>query len=107
MVVDAALLPRSWWLVESAEPFATTAGQHRLLHRVRELSEAPGISHVSLEAGGNPMRLHLRGRYAPERLNLLAMVALMGLFAAAVLYEGVSLRVQPRTAQLAVPSHLF
>ena len=53
------------------------------------------------------MRLHLRGRYGPERLNLLAMVALMGLFAAAVLYEGVSLRVQPRTAQLAVPSPLF
>ena len=53
------------------------------------------------------MQLHLRERCTAERLNLLAMIALLGLFAAGVLYEGASLRAEPRTSQLAVPSSLF
>jgi hypothetical protein len=55
------------------------------------------------------MRFHLEDRYAPETLSKLAIIAFMGLFAAAVLYEGSSFMVQSRTAQLAVPSlpHYF
>jgi hypothetical protein len=53
------------------------------------------------------MRLHLRERCTSERLNLLAMIVLVGLFAAGVVCEGVSLKAEPRTTQLAVPSPLF
>jgi hypothetical protein len=48
------------------------------------------------------MRLHLKERCTPATLIILAIIAFMGLFAAAVLYEGTSFIVQSRTAQLAL-----
>ena len=53
------------------------------------------------------MRLHLRDRLAPEKLNMLVIVILMGLFALGILYAGASFRAPPRIAQLAVPSPAF
>jgi hypothetical protein len=53
------------------------------------------------------MRLHLRDRWAPEQLNMVVIVVLMGLFALGILYAGASLRGEPITAQLAVPSSSF
>lgn len=53
------------------------------------------------------MRLHVRDRWSPEQFNMLVIIILMGLFALGIFYAGVSFRVQPRTAQLAVPSTPF
>jgi hypothetical protein len=57
---------------------------------------------MSSDTGGNPMRLHLKERCTPATLIILAIVVFMGLFAAAVLYEGASFMVQSRTAELAL-----
>jgi hypothetical protein len=50
------------------------------------------------------MWFHLKDHLAPETLSKLAIIVFMGLFAAAILYQGASFMVQSRTAQLAIPS---
>jgi hypothetical protein len=50
------------------------------------------------------MQLHFKGRCAPEILNLLAVIALMTVFAAGLFYAGESFREPQRIAQLAVPN---
>jgi hypothetical protein len=50
------------------------------------------------------MRHRFKDRCAPETLNLVAMIALMTVFASSVLYAGASLEPPARTAQLAVPT---
>jgi hypothetical protein len=57
----------------------------------------PSVLPLSFEIGGNPMRIHLRDR-APEALSTLAIIVFMGLFAAAVLYEGASFMAQSTTS---------
>jgi hypothetical protein len=60
-------------------------------------SDRPSILPLSFETEGNPMRIHLKDR-ASEALSTLAIIVFMGLFAAAVLYEGASFMAQSTTS---------
>jgi hypothetical protein len=50
------------------------------------------------------MWIRLKHRLVPETLNMIAIIALMGIFAAGVLYEAAAFKVPAKTTQLAVVS---
>jgi hypothetical protein len=47
------------------------------------------------------MWIRLKHRLVPETLNMIAIIALMGIFAAGVLYEAAAFKGPTRTTQLA------
>jgi hypothetical protein len=50
------------------------------------------------------MQHRLKERCAPETLNLIALIAIMALFAGGLLYAGESLSVPQQAAQLSIPN---
>jgi hypothetical protein len=75
-----------------------------LPRRAGEPFGRPGVSPLFSGMGGNPMWFHLKDHFATETVSKLAIIVFMGLFAAAILYQGASFIVQSRTAQSAIPS---
>ena len=50
------------------------------------------------------MWIRLKHHLGPETLNMIAIIALMGIFAAGVLYEAAAFKGPTRTTQLAITS---